>query len=151
MSHSRFVAITAILLASGCQYRRDCSSPVRRTMHVDPELVDTAKVAANEWRKMTGGGETINILTPIFREIPIAGETNVRFGPTPPGTSGIYYPHHRTAFIHPQYRLNIDVMMHELGHAMTVPHHGGPDTIMHPSIIGLNHDPATCNHLCCLP
>jgi hypothetical protein len=85
----------------------------------------------------------------ISQKSPMAGETAVRIGPTPPGTAGIYYPTIRTAIINPEFRWDADVVMHELGHAMGVPHLGHPGSIMHPYSIGWKHDPRTCNHLCC--
>ena len=79
---------------------------------------------------------TIEQIDLISRSIPVAG---------------LYYPNKRTIHIQKNFSNDVDVIMHELGHMMGIPHIGKPGTVMHAERIGMEHDSAVCQHICCLP
>lgn len=147
MNLATIISLVTISTALACSYKKDCNSPIYRTVRVEPKLEEITHLAAHGWYNRTRGGEILHVLT--SQQSPIAGEISVRLGSTPPGIAGIYYPAMRTAIINPDFRWDADVVMHELGHAMGVPHVGDPGSIMHPNAIGWKHDVRVCDHLCC--
>lgn len=154
-SRAVLIAIVMFLSTLACHtYRRDCSSPLRRTAWVEPQLVQMAEKAALEWYDKTDGWEIIDIKSPIPRDRPLPGDIHILLKEIigqPPSTAGVYFSHNSTIFIEPAYKNDINVMMHELGHAMGSPHLGPPGTIMHPNVIGNILDKESCKHMCCKP
>lgn len=154
---SRTVLIVICTLTStfACTaYRRDCTSPLHRTVWVEPGLEKTAKKAALEWYDRTDGWEIIDVKSPITREKPIPGDINIKLRysrENPLEIAGAYFSHSNTIFIEYPYKDDVSVMMHELGHAMGSPHLGPPGTVMHPNVISTIIDPMTCKHVCCKP
>lgn len=144
----RFLVLVAVMAgAAGCGYRRNCHSPVVRMVHTERDMMTVTQAAARDWERWTAGGERFIVVEGPGSPMP--GDVSLKVGVLPPPFAGLYNPNDRSITIDPAFSSRVDVVAHELGHAMGLLHTDSPGSVMHVNVDGMGHVPEECRNLCC--